>query len=428
MNFPSVLEFSRRLCYNGRKTAQTKRGEGDAVRLPKNVSYIIDRLRAGGHRADVVGGPVRDFLLGKAPADYDITTDATPERVKAVFSGHRTVDVGIQHGTVALILDGEQYEITTYRVDGEYTDSRHPDSVAFTTDITEDLRRRDFTMNAIAYNPADGITDPYGGARDIEARVIRAVGDPATRFTEDALRILRGARFAAVLGFRVEEKTAEAMLRLSPRLRSVSAERIYVEWEKLTAGEFAYGTLESFLPVVLVFLPELAGLRMPPRESFAAATPEARRLALFLSAGLEDASKCFYSAMKRLKTKTSVCEYGRDALRVLGDGGFDRSTVGHRLKEYGVEVLRLAADTAEALGRRELAPHSAIDEYLATGRPFEISGLGIGGKDLLSLGYSGRSVGVILRHLLDRVIDGELENDARALIEAVDSIIPCLSE
>ncbi len=398
------------------------------MRLPENVRYIIDRLREGGHRADVVGGPVRDFLLGKVPSDYDITTDATPERIKAVFSGHRTVDVGIRHGTVALILDGEQYEITTYRVDGEYTDSRHPDSVAFTTDITEDLRRRDFTMNAIAYNPDDGITDPYGGERDIEARVIRAVGDPTTRFTEDALRILRGARFAAVLGFRVEQETAEAMLRLAPRLLSVSAERIYVEWEKLTAGEFAYGTLESFLPVVLVFLPELSGLRLPPRESFTAATPEARRLALFMSAGLKDASESFYSAMKRMKTKTLVCECGRDALRVLCDGGFDRSTVGHRLKKYGTYALYLAAAAAEAMGDCQLAPRSAIDEYLATGRPYEVSGLKIGGKELLSLGYSGRSVGVILRHLLDRVIDGELENEERALIEAVDSIIPCISE
>ena len=182
------------------------------MRLPENVNYIISRLREYGYRADVVGGPVRDFLLGKVPSDYDLTTDATPDKVKEIFNSHRTVDVGIQHGTVALILDGEQYEITTYRVDGEYSDSRHPDSVAFTVDIAEDLRRRDFTMNAIAYNPTDGITDPYGGEEDVRARLIRAVGDPVTRFTEDALRILRGARFASVLGFTVDEETASAIL------------------------------------------------------------------------------------------------------------------------------------------------------------------------------------------------------------------------
>ena len=397
------------------------------MRLPENVNYIISRLREYGYRADVVGGPVRDFLLGKVPSDYDLTTDATPDKVKEIFNSHRTVDVGIQHGTVALILDGEQYEITTYRVDGEYTDSRHPDSVAFTVDIAEDLRRRDFTMNAIAYNPTDGITDPYGGEADVRARLIRAVGDPVTRFTEDALRILRGARFASVLGFTVDEETADAMLMLAPRLSSVSAERIYVEWEKLTAGDFAYGAIEKFLPVIRVFLPELSDLKMPPEERFSAAAAEARRLALFLSSGLDDASESFYLAMRRLKAKNAVAELGRDALRVLCDGGFDFSTVGHELKKYGLEAVRLASATAEIV-RNISAPSRAIDEYLESGRPYEISGLKIGGKELLSLGYSGKSVGVILRHLLDKVIDGELENDKRALIEAVDSMIPCICE
>ena len=397
------------------------------MRLPENVNYIISRLREYGYRADVVGGPVRDFLLGKVPSDYDLTTDATPDKVKAIFNSHRTVDVGIQHGTVALILDGEQYEITTYRVDGEYTDSRHPDSVAFTVDIAEDLRRRDFTMNAIAYNPTDGITDPYGGEEDVRARLIRAVGDPVTRFTEDALRILRGARFASVLGFTVDEETADAMLMLAPRLSSVSAERIYVEWEKLTAGDFAYGAIEKFLSVIRVFLPELSDLKMPPEERFSAAAAEARRLALFLSSGLDDASESFYLAMRRLKAKNAVAELGRDALRVLCDGGFDFSTVGHELKKYGLEAVRLASATAEIV-RNISAPSQAIDGYLESGRPYEISGLKIGGKELLSLGYSGRSVGVILRHLLDKVIDGELENDKRALIEAVDSMIPCICE
>ena len=167
------------------------------MRLPENVMLIIERLGARGYRADVVGGPVRDFLLGKTPSDFDLTTDALPEQIKAAFSDLRTVDTGIKHGTVSVIIGGEQYEITTYRIDGEYTDSRHPDSVTFTPDITEDLRRRDFTMNAIAYNPRAGITDPFGGREDVARGVIRAVGEPRLRFTEDALRILRGVRFRA---------------------------------------------------------------------------------------------------------------------------------------------------------------------------------------------------------------------------------------
>ena len=179
--------------------------------LPKEPLYIIEALNAKGFRADIVGGPVRDFLLGKAPDDYDVTTDATPEEVKEVFSHERVIETGIKHGTVTLVKNGANYEITTYRIDGEYKDSRHPESVSFTKRIEEDLARRDFTMNAIAYNPKDGVTDPFFGKEDIRLGIIRAVGEPELRFTEDALRILRGARFSSRLGFVVEEKTKDAM-------------------------------------------------------------------------------------------------------------------------------------------------------------------------------------------------------------------------
>ena len=392
------------------------------MKLTESVKFIIDRLAASGYRADIVGGPVRDHLLGKTPSDYDLTTDAKPERVKEIFSDLRTVDIGMKHGTVALIIDGEQYEVTTYRIDGEYTDSRHPDSVSFTADIAEDLRRRDFTMNAIAYSPAYGITDPYGGERDIERRLIRAVGEPERRFTEDALRILRGARFAAVLGFEVEDATAEAMIRLSPLLKNVSAERIYTEWRKLLSGDCSYEVIEKFMPVIEVFLPELRRLALPPRESFLGCGYMARMISLFLSSGLSDPVSAFTAAMKRLRTDSHTAATGAAALSAIGE--YDpSSSVGHALKKWGAEAILLAADAASALSEGRFYTRGEIEEYLSSGRPYRLSELAIGGAELLAIGFSGKRVGAELNGLLRRVIDGELENSAAALIKAAEAEI-----
>ena len=204
--------------------------------LPSHVEYILATLEAAGYHAHIVGGSVRDLLLGKNPDDFDITTSALPEETKAVFSDKRTVDTGIKHGTVSLILDGKPYEITTYRLDGEYKDSRHPEAVYFTKNIVEDLSRRDFTVNAMAYNPTTGLVDPFGGRDDLKLGIIRAVGDPYVRFNEDALRILRGIRFSSVLGFKIEDKTSKAIREKRQLLSKVSAERIYVELKKMLSG------------------------------------------------------------------------------------------------------------------------------------------------------------------------------------------------
>ena len=179
--------------------------------LPSAVEFILRRFKDNGFRADIVGGPVRDHILGDIPGDYDITTNALPENTKELFSDIKVIETGIKHGTLTLLVDGIGYEVTTYRIDGEYRDSRHPERVEFTSDIKKDLSRRDFTMNAIAYNPDDGITDPFGGEKDIKAKLIRAVGDPEKRFSEDALRILRCIRFAASLGFEIENGTRSAV-------------------------------------------------------------------------------------------------------------------------------------------------------------------------------------------------------------------------
>lgn len=201
------------------------------IRIPPGAARILRVLEDHGYEAFVVGGCVRDSLLGRNPNDWDITTSALPLQVKALF--RRTIDTGLKHGTVTVLMDGEPFEITTYRVDGEYLDGRHPSEVTFTASLQEDLQRRDFTINAMAYSEKKGLQDLFGGLPDLEKGLIRAVGDPAKRFGEDALRIMRAVRFAAQLGYEVEEDTVQAMKELAPTLSKISAERIAAELEKL---------------------------------------------------------------------------------------------------------------------------------------------------------------------------------------------------
>ena len=204
------------------------------IQLPEKVHNIIETLQSAGYEAYAVGGCVRDSLLGRTPNDWDITTSARPEETKRLFP--RTIDTGIQHGTVTVMMNKEGFEVTTYRIDGEYEDSRHPKEVTFTASLEEDLKRRDFTINAMAYNEQDGLVDIFGGIRDIKAGVIRCVGNAEERFTEDALRMLRAVRFSAQLGYRIEEATRDAIRRLAPSLQRISAERIQTELVKLVTS------------------------------------------------------------------------------------------------------------------------------------------------------------------------------------------------
>ncbi len=224
------------------------------IQLPEKVRYIIQTLKEHGYEAYAVGGCVRDSLLGRTPEDWDVTTSATPEDTKALFA--RTVDTGIEHGTVTVLLQGESFEVTTYRIDGEYRDARHPVEVTFTRNLRDDLLRRDFTINAMAYNEEDGLVDIFGGRKDLEDGVIRCVGDARERFSEDALRILRGVRFAAQLGFRIGEETREGMRTLASSLGKISAERIQTELVKILTSPspdllrtaYELGVTEQFLP------------------------------------------------------------------------------------------------------------------------------------------------------------------------------------
>jgi tRNA nucleotidyltransferase (CCA-adding enzyme) len=224
------------------------------MNLPADVQNIISVLEFNGHEAYAVGGCVRDCILGKVPHDWDITTSALPEQVKALFE--RTFDTGIEHGTVTVLMHGVGYEVTTYRVDGKYEDGRHPKEVTFTASLEEDLKRRDFTINAMAYNDIRGLVDLFGGEEDLDAGIIRAVGNPTERFTEDALRMLRALRFSAQLGFEIEQGTYDAIKTLAPTLGKISAERIQVEMVKLVTSAhperirdvYATGLTKIFFP------------------------------------------------------------------------------------------------------------------------------------------------------------------------------------
>lgn len=224
--------------------------------LPSEVKLILDVIQSAGYEAYAVGGCVRDSILGRVPDDWDITTSAKPEQVKELF--HKTVDTGIKHGTVTVIIKGKGYEVTTYRIDGEYEDSRHPKEVVFTSNLVEDLKRRDFTINAMAYNETEGLIDVFEGIKDIERKVIRCVGVAEERFSEDALRIMRAVRFSAQLGYTIEEKTLEAIRKLAFTLQNISAERIQVELVKLLISpnpDFIKIAYEA--GVTKVILPEL---------------------------------------------------------------------------------------------------------------------------------------------------------------------------
>jgi len=231
------------------------------IKIPPQVNRAIEILQSNGHSAYVVGGAVRDMLMDKTAHDWDITTSALPEETLSAFSDFRTIETGLKHGTVTVIVDGMSLEITTFRIEGNYSDNRHPDKVDFTDKIESDLSRRDFTVNAIAFSPHKGFADPFDGQADIKNKVIRCVGNPDKRFSEDALRILRALRFSSVLGFEIDIETAESIRRNYKLLGNISVERIFVETSKLLCGKNAGKILRDFEDVFFFILPEISPLK-----------------------------------------------------------------------------------------------------------------------------------------------------------------------
>ncbi len=395
------------------------------LNLNADALYIIEKLEKNGHRADAVGGCVRDFLMGKPPFDIDITTSASPEEMKAIFAGEKTVETGIKHGTLTVLVGGTPYEVTTYRVDGEYADHRHPAEVIFTKSLAEDLARRDFTVNAMCYSPKNGLTDLYGGREDLEKGIIRAVGEAEKRFTEDALRILRGLRFSATLGFEIEEKTAAAMRRCAHLLSFVSAERVLVEWNKLLGGGNAARILRDFAPVLAVAIPALSEIPMenlPPLDLLSA---EERMLLLFALpvAGSENkkAPARFEKAALALRAKTVTVRRGVEILSHLWDE--DEKTeesLLHLLHYLGGEgaasVLRLRAALFPSEKEAHLLRQSDLQALMEKNPCVRPSDLAIGGTEVAALGYKGREIGEKLTEALFAVMGGRVENEAAALL------------
>lgn len=423
----------------------------------------LELLRNAGYEAWIVGGCVRDCLIDREPKDYDLTTSALPEETKQVFQGYRLIETGIQHGTVTVLIDGEPMEITTYRVDGGYTDARHPDGVTFTRSLREDAARRDFTMNAMAYYPAEGVQDFFGGQEDLKHGLIRAVGDPETRFREDALRILRGIRFASELGFVLEEETDRAARACSPLLKKISAERVSVELSKLLRGREAGRILRTYPDVLGQVIPELLPMvgfdQRNEHHCYDLLTHTAEavdhvppvlelRLAMLLhdvgkprcfSMG-EDGQGHFYGhagestamareILRRLRFPRAVQEKAEKLIRyhdsVMEE---DPGRVRRWLNKLGeadfFDLLLIQRGDTAALapafrGRRDhfRRLETMAREILAEKPCLSVRDLALNGRDLMQEGLQGRKIGLAQRYLLDRVLDGDVPNEKEKLLQ-----------
>lgn len=388
------------------------------MKLPENPAFLLNQLLKAGFDAYVVGGCVRDALLSLEPKDWDICTSARPEEIKQVFSAFKTIDIGMKHGTVAVILEGEPYEITTFRTDGSYHDSRRPDSVQFVRGVKEDLLRRDFTVNAMAYNEKKGLVDVCGGREDLNQRILRTVGEADVRFGEDALRIMRCLRFAATYGFQIEAETAASVFKNKELLRRISVERVNAEFSKLLCGSWTEGILCQYQEVLAVFLPELhkvdeqAYRRAVALAGQAPAVLSARLAAFFSPLSKEELP----SILRRMKYSNEIiadtAAYSRfsqplpknkiELKLLLSDIGFDSFDKMLALKEALGENVSFARDMAERVRQG--------------GECIAIKDLAVNGEDLSKEGYSGREIGHALAALLEGVIKEEAENSKTALL------------
>ena len=384
--------------------------------LPSDTEYIIETLQKNGYEAFAVGGCVRDMLNGDTPHDFDITTSAEPETVMSLFE--KTVPTGIKHGTVTVIINGVPNEVTTYRADGEYRDHRRPDSVIFVKSLREDLARRDFTVNAMAYNQKDGLKDFFGGREDIENRILRAVGEPGRRFYEDALRIMRLFRFSSVLGFDIEENTLKAALEYAPTLKSVSAERIYSELLKTLCGKN---------PAALKPLTDIGGLGFlgvntsPDYGILPLLGSADTKLFAFLYSGGAEVSP----ALDFLKVPNKTKKAAQDMLTLL-------TMPFPKTKPEIKEMLYLTSpsstenyfDYRSAYGKDCAAARDMLTEIIKNGEPYRISELKIGGSDLKKCGISGRAIGETLEKLRRSVLKNPELNTRSELIKAVKNGLP----
>ena len=441
------------------------------IRLDAGAAALLARLHGAGYAAYAVGGCVRDSLLGRTPQDWDLCTSARPEQVLALFGEGQCIPTGLQHGTVTIKYGGQLYETTTFRTEGAYTDGRHPDEVHFVPDVRQDLARRDFTINAMAYNDAEGLIDPFGGQQDLQQGILRAVGDPATRFEEDALRILRLYRFAARFGFAIDLPTGQAARALCAHLDCVSVERIEEELSKLLAAPAPAAYLDE--KILKVIIPELSAPALQAAKPVVDACPAGtedlpvRWAALLMSLG-EDGTR---KALKRLRCSNACIEQTAVLVRRMGGSG-GRFLLGHEkghsialptacgsrvppqrtvlgetstapgqapaahdtvirirklLGRYDLHTVQRLAALGAAMEPEQAADFAAQAELAAQldadGVCCRVSQLAVNGRDLMAAGIpAGPGLRRTLEALLDAVVRGQLPNEQQCLLDAAGQI------
>lgn len=434
--------------------------------LPSFVTTALNLIENSGFEGYIVGGCVRDTIMNKEPNDWDITTSATPEEMKKIFSEYRTIDTGIKHGTVTVIIENNFLEITTMRLDGEYKDNRRPEYVVFTKDIVNDLSRRDYTMNAIAYNPNTGLIDPFDGLNDIKNKIIRCVGEPDKRFNEDALRIIRGLRFSSTLGFIIEERTAQSIIKNKALLQNVANERIRVELLKLLCGKDVKRILLDFSTVIFEIIPELAATyKLPQRiiyhiydvwEHTAVSVesvepnPILRMTMLLHDVGKPDMHTVDSDGIDHFKGHQKI-SYEK-TINILKRLRFSKAEteliskliLNHDIRPSGepIETMQYAAELgvdffkmlysvfrADAMAQNPALLKNKMKELSKSEQALEIAekkdlclsvkDLNINGKEVAKCGYSGSEIGECLKMLLKEVIDGSVENEKEKLIEYI---------
>ena len=413
--------------------------------LDPGAAALLDTLHAAGYAAYAVGGCVRDSLLGRTAHDWDLCTSALPQQVMELFGAEQCIPTGLQHGTVTIKYGGQLYETTTFRTEGSYTDGRHPDAVQFVPDVREDLARRDFTINAMAYNEAEGLVDPFGGQKDLQNGLLRAVGEPQQRFTEDALRILRLYRFAARFGFALDAATARAARQLAPHLDCISAERIQEELAKLLAAPQPGAYLEP--AVLAVVLPELTPESLTAAKSVVDACPAGeenlpvRWAALLGALGETDTRR----VLKRLRCSNTCIEETAVLVRETAGEGVCRSffekkapvhvpvhagevAIRQLLGRYGLCTVERLCALCAAL-HPQAAPACALAaqrarQLEADGVCCRVSQLAVNGRDLMAAGIpAGPALRRVLEALLDGVIRAEYPNEKPALLAAAQKMI-----
>ena len=438
------------------------------IRLDAGAAALLARLHGAGYAAYAVGGCVRDSLLGRTPQDWDLCTSARPEQVLALFGEGQCIPTGLQHGTVTIKYGGQLYETTTFRTEGAYTDGRHPDEVHFVPDVRQDLARRDFTINAMAYNDAEGLIDPFGGQQDLQQGILRAVGDPATRFEEDALRILRLYRFAARFGFAIDPPTGQAARALCAHLDCVSVERIEEELSKLLAAPAPAAYLDE--KILKVIIPELSAPALQAAKPVVDACPAGtedlpvRWAALLMSLG-EDGTR---KALKRLRCSNTCIEQTAVLVREVHPGAFSSDTIwgipspallpaaagSHPpdgpqrnsrtglgqdaaldtvirirklLGRYDLHTVQRLAALGAAMEPEQAADFAAQAELAAQldadGVCCRVSQLAVNGRDLMAAGIpAGPGLRRTLEALLDAVVRGQLPNEQQCLLDAAGQI------